>query len=91
MSIGTLSTTDKAKIQSLIMSGVDTQREIATLREGLRDQVGAIADEMDIEKRFLSKAIRAAYRASAKNQNVIEDAQEELDAVEILLKAAGAA
>lgn len=80
---------DRARIQNLINSGIDTMREIATLREGLKDTVAAVAEELDMEKKVLLKAIRMAYKASDKNQNVIEDAQEELDAVEQLLSAAG--
>lgn len=80
---------DKAKIMNLINSGMDVMREIATLREGLKDTVEAVAEELDIEKSSLNKAIRMAYKKSQKNQNVIEDAQEELDTVEQLLAAAG--
>lgn len=80
---------DKIKIQHLISSGIDVMREIATLREGLKDTVSAVADELDLEKKVLNRAIRMAYKSSAQNQNVVEDAQEELDAVEQLLAAAG--
>lgn len=80
---------DRARIQNLINSGIDTMREIATLREGLKDTVAAVAEELDMEKKVLNKAIRLAYKKSQQNQNVIEDAQEELDAVEQLLAAAG--
>lgn len=80
---------DKAKITNLINSGIDVMREIATLKEGLKDTVTAVADELDLEKKTLNRAIRAAYRKSISNQNVIEDAQEELDTVEQLLAAAG--
>lgn len=80
---------DKAKIQNLINSGIDVMREIATLKEGLKDTVSAVADELDIEKKTLNRAISMAYRKSIKNQNVVEDAQEELDVVETLLNAAG--
>jgi len=80
---------DKTKIQHLINSGIDVMREIATLREGLKDTVSAVADELDIEKKVLNRAIRMAYKSAAQNQNVAEDAQEELDAVEQLLAAAG--
>lgn len=83
------SPTDKAKIQNLINSGIDVMREIATLKEGLKDTVIAVADELDIEKKTLNRALRDAYRSSVKNQNVIQDAQEELDAVELILKTAG--
>lgn len=89
MSLGVLSATDKARVQSLINSGIDMMREIATLKEGLKDSVGAVAEEMDVKPAVLNRAIRMAYKAAAKNQNVIEDAQEELDTVETLLKAAG--
>ena len=80
---------DKAKIQNLINSGIDTMREVATLREGLKDTVSAVAEELDLEKKVLNKAIRLAYKKSQQNQNPIEDAQEELDQVETLLAAAG--
>ena len=80
---------DKAKIQHLINSGIDVMREIATLRESLKDTVTAVADELDIEKKVLNRAIKMAYKSAAQNQNVVEDAQEELDAVEQLLAAAG--
>lgn len=80
---------DRAKIQNVINSGIDVMREIATLREGLKDTVTAVADELEIEKKTLNRAIRMAYKKSQQNQNVIEDAQEELDSVEQLLAAAG--
>ena len=89
MSLGVLSATDKARVQNLINSGIDTMREIATLKEGLKDTVSAVAEEMDLKPAVLNRAIKMAYRSAAKNQNVIEDAQEELDTVETLLKAAG--
>ena len=91
MTLGVLSATDKARIQNLINSGIDTMREIATLKEGLKDTVTAVAEEMDLKPAVLSKAIRMAYKSAAKNQNAVEDAQEELDTVETLLKAAGVA
>jgi len=51
--------------------------------------VTAVSDELDLEKKVLQRAIRMAYKKSQQNQNVVEDAQEELDAVEQLLAAAG--
>jgi len=80
---------DKAKITNLINSGIDVMREIATLKEGLKDTVTAVADELDLEKKTINRAISMAYRKSIKNQNVVDDAQEELDIVEQLLAAAG--
>jgi transposase-like protein len=87
--ISNFSASDKTKIQGLIASGVDTLREIATLKEGLKDNVTAVAEELDIKPAIINRAIRMAYKSSQQNQNVVEDAQEELDAVEILLKTAG--
>ena len=91
MTLGVIGPADKARIQNLINSGIDTHREIATLKEGLKDTVGAVAEELDVKPAVLNRAIRMAYRASIKNQNVIEDAQEELDTMEGILKAAGVA
>jgi hypothetical protein len=90
MTVGNFGPNDKAKIQNLIRSGVDTMREIATLRESLKDTVEAVAEELDLEKKYLSKAIRVAYKQSEKNQDTLGDMQSELDQVEELLKAAGA-
>lgn len=89
MGIGTLGPNDRSKIMALVNSGIDVLREIATLKEGLKDQVGAVSEELDIDKKILNRTIRDAYRSSVKNQNVIQDAQDELDAVEMLLKTAG--
>ena len=91
MSLGVLGAADKARIQNLINSGIDTHREIATLKEGLKDTVSAVAEELDLKPAVLNRAIRMAYKSSIKNQNVLEDAQDELDTMEGLLKAAGVA
>ena len=87
--INNFSAGDKVKIQGLIASGVDVLREIATLKEGLKENVNAVAEELDLKPAILNRAIRMAYKSSQQNQNVIEDAQAELDEVEILLKTAG--
>ena len=87
--INNFSAGDKAKIQGVIASGVDVLREIATLKEVLKENVTAVAEELELEKKHINRAIRMAYKSSQQNQNVVEDAQEELDAVEILLKTAG--
>jgi fructose-1,6-bisphosphatase len=91
MSLGVLNAADKARIQGVINTGIDTLREIATLKESLKESVEAVAEELQIEKRSVNRAITMAYKASAKNQNVLDDAQNELDTVEELLKAAGVA
>ena len=51
MGIGTLGPNDRSKIMALVNSGIDVLREIATLKEGLKDQVGAVSEELDIDTR----------------------------------------
>ena len=81
---------DKAKITQVINQGVDTMREIATLREGLKDTVANLAEELDLDKKLINKSIRIQYKQSQQNQNTLEDMQEELTNLEELLRAAGA-
>jgi hypothetical protein len=89
MTVANFGPGDKAKIQALINGGVDTMREIATLRESLKDTIEAVAEELDIEKKYLASAVRISYKQSVKNQDTIGDMQTALDQVEELLKAAG--
>jgi cell shape-determining protein MreC len=81
---------DKAKITQVINQGVDTMREIASLREGLKDTVANLAEELDLDKKLINKSIRIQYKQSQQNQNTLEDMQEELTNLEELLRAAGA-
>jgi hypothetical protein len=89
MGIGTLGPNDRSKIMALVNSGIDVMREIATLKEGLKDQVGAVSEELDIDKKILNMAIRTAYKMSQQNQDTLNELQTQLDSVEEVLKAAG--
>jgi hypothetical protein len=88
MSIGSLSTADKAKLQHLINDGVQAFSDIANMKEGLKETVDAIAEELDIKKTVLNKAIRIAYKRSL-NKDELSAGREELDEVEEILSAAG--
>jgi hypothetical protein len=89
VSIGNFGPTDRAKIMNLVNSGVDVLREVATLREGLKDSVSAVSEELEIDKKVLNLAIRTAYKMSQQNQDTLNDMQTQLDTLEELLKAAG--
>ena len=84
MSIGTLSESDKAKIKELINQGVAITRDVETLKEGLRDTVDAVAQELEIKKTTLNKAIRTAYKMQ-ENRDTLAEGREELDEVEEIL------
>lgn len=80
-----LSEEDKVKIKNLIEVGIRTSQEIADLREGLRETVKDLSDELKVKPAVLNKAIRTAFKSSVSNL------QSEVDAVETLLHAAGRA
>jgi hypothetical protein len=90
MSIGALSTNDKIKLQSLINDGVQVMIDVANLKEGLKETVEAVADELDIKKNVLNKAIAIAFKRS-QNKDKLTESREELDEVEQILMAAGKA
>ena len=90
MAIGALTEGDKARIKSVIEQGVQCLQEVATIRGDIKEAVGTVSEELDIEKRYINKAIRTAYKNAQKGDQLTID-REELDAVEELLMAAGKA
>jgi hypothetical protein len=65
---------DITKLKSLIKEGIHTTEEITVLKEGLRDTVKAIAEELDVKPSILNKAIRIAHKAEAgKNREEFEE------------------
>jgi hypothetical protein len=78
-----LSPDDKAKIKNMIEVGIRTTQEIQDLKEGLKETVKELADELDIKPAVLNKAIRVAFKSS------VSTLQEEVDTVEEILHAAG--
>ena len=63
--------------------GIQVTGEIETLREGLKDTVKAIAEEMDMKPASLNKAIRIAYK------NEFANVQDSFSQVEEILQATG--
>jgi hypothetical protein len=53
----------KAKLTKLINEGVQIMSEVTDLKEGLRDTVKALAEELQIKPSVINKAIRIAHKA----------------------------
>lgn len=60
---------EQARLKQLIKEGCQVTYEMETLRDGLRDTVKAIAEEMDIKPALLNKAIKIAHKNSYHEQN----------------------
>lgn len=78
----TFSQSDVEKLKRLITEGIQVQQEIDTLKEGMKDTVKAIAEEMEIKPAVLNKAIRIAYKAElAKHRQEFDDLETILESV----------
>jgi Tfp pilus assembly protein PilO len=84
------SAADKARLQNLISEGVQAMTDIAAMKDGLKETVENVAEEMEIKKTVLNKAIQIAYKNS-QNKDKLTESREELDEVEQVLMAAGKA
>jgi hypothetical protein len=74
---------EQARLKKLIDEGCQVTYEIETLKEGLRDTVKAIAEEMDLKPAVLNKAIRIAHKAS------FQDEYDKFDELETILETVG--
>ena len=74
---------EKVRLKKLIAEGMQVSYEIDTLKEGLRDTVKAIAEEMDLKPGVLNKAIRVAHKAS------FQDEFDKFDELETILETVG--
>ena len=79
----TFSEADVIKLKHLIKEGIQVTQEVETLREGLRDTVKAIAEEMDIKPSVLNKAVRIAYKVE------FAKTRDEFDELETILSTVG--
>ena len=79
----TFSSTDVDKLKRIVTEGIQVNQEIDTLRDGLRDTVKAIAEEIGVKPAVLNKAIRVAYKAELGKQ------RDEFDELESILSATG--
>ena len=74
---------DKDKLKRIISEGITVNQEVDTLKEGLRDTIKAVAEEMGIKPAVVNKAIRIAYKAEQGKT------REEFEELEAILEAVG--
>jgi hypothetical protein len=79
----TYSTDDVNKLKKLFTEGMRVMREMEDLKEGLKDTVTAIAEEMDLKPATLSKAMRIAHK------NSLQDEQHAFAELEEILEITG--
>lgn len=72
-----------ARLKKIVEEGMQVHFEMDTLKEGLRDTVKAIAEEMDISPAVLNKAIRVAHKASLGQE------RDKFDEMETILEVVG--
>lgn len=83
MPLRTFGPNEIAKLKTLMNEGIQVTGEVEALREGLKDTVKAISEEMDMKPATLNKAIRIAYK------NEFANVQDSFNAVEEILQATG--
>ena len=81
MPLRTFNPSEIAKLKQLMNEGIQVTGEVEALREGLKDTVKAISEEMDMKPATLNKAIRIAYK------NEFAQVQDSFSAVEEVLQA----
>lgn len=70
---------ERAKLERLIKEGGTVLQEVADLKDGLKETVKAVAEELDIKPSIINKAINIAFKDNWK------DHEEEWDEVETIL------
>jgi len=83
MALRTFGPSEITKLKTLMSEGIQVTGELEALREGLKDTVKAISEEMDMKPATLNKAIRIAYK------NEFANVQDSFNAVEEILQATG--
>lgn len=83
MSLDTINAEEKAKLKQLIDEGCGVLQEVDDLKEGLRDTVKAIAEELDCKPSVLNKAISIAHKAK------LTEARQDFEDVETILETVG--
>jgi|TARA_R110000803_G_scaffold87123_1_gene153703 threonine synthase len=74
---------DVNKLKQIITEGIHITEEVNVLKEGLKDTVTAIAEELDIKPAILNKAIRVAYKSE------FQKASEDFSDLEDILEKVG--
>lgn len=74
---------EQARLKRLIEEGMQVTFEIETLKEGLRDTVKAISEEMDLKPAVVNKAIKIAHKAN------FQEEYDKFDELETILETVG--
>ena len=59
---------EKAKLERLINEGSTVLREIEDLKEGLKETVKAVAEELEVKPSIINRAISIAHKDNWKEQ-----------------------
>ena len=70
---------EKAKLERLISEGQNILRELEDLKEGLKETVKAVAEELEIKPSIINKAISIAHKDNWK------DHEQEWNDIEMIL------
>ena len=70
---------EKAKLERLITEGGNVLREVEDLKEGLKETVKAVAEELQINPSVINKAISIAHKDNWK------DHEQEWNDIEMIL------
>lgn len=79
----TYSSKDIEKLKQIVQEGTHVLDEVETLKEGLRDTVKSIAEELGIKPSVLNKAINIAHKRN------FHEHRDAFDEVESILQATG--
>lgn len=60
---------EKAKLERLIAEGTTVLREVQDLKEGLKETVNAVAEELGVKPAVINKAITIAHKGSWQQHN----------------------
>ena len=58
----TYSSDEITKLKQLITEGVQVNQELDALKEGLRETVKAVAEELNVKPALINKAIKVAHK-----------------------------
>ena len=69
---------EKAKLERLINEGSTVMQEMEDLREGLKETVKVVAEELELKPSIINKAIKIAYKD---NWNSHQEEWEEIEGI----------
>jgi hypothetical protein len=85
MSNNTLTPEDTKKLKRVIDEGLKLTQDVKDMKEGFKDVVKAVAEELQLKPQIINRAIAAAFKAS------LEEDKEAMNEVEEILAAVGRA